>query len=350
MSREGSEGSSTSVQETARDGGEAQYVSGNGARGVYRGVVALGRWLRSHSRTLSIILIASITVLLVWQLVRDWQTLPPRFLADVRYPSLLASVAVLIAVLPLVSLRWGLTLRAMDVPVGWKTSVRIWFLSQAGRYLPGGIWSYVGRLYLGQAEMAKGALATSMLLETGLRVISEVGAFILSLPFFVDTRFLSGEILLLMLAVTALGLILVHPAVLMRISQLAFLQRLGLEPVDLSRLRYGHVLGLLVYYSATVFLVGGAFYLLVSALYPVPLRLYPALAGSLAASVVLGFLVPLAPSGWGVREGVLAFLLSQMMPRSVAIVISVASRIWLTLGEVAWILAMVRLQRRVSLE
>jgi uncharacterized membrane protein YbhN (UPF0104 family) len=117
--------------------------------------------------------------------------------------------------------------------------------------------------------------------------------------------------------------------------------------MDLSKLRYRTVLALLAYYMLTVFLVGAAFYLLVTALYPLGLTQLLPLAGSLSLSVVLGFLMPLAPNGWGVREGVLAFLLGQMMPSSVAIVVSAAARIWLGAGEVAWI-AVAVLARRIA--
>jgi hypothetical protein len=307
---------------------------------IVRNCAAVGRWLRSRSRYISVVLVVSISGLLVWQLARDWHSLPPNFLSEVKYLTLLASLAVLIGSLLLVSLRWGLTLRMMHVPIGWRTSVRIWFLSQAGRYLPGGVWNYVGRLYLGQSEMTKGVILTSMVLETGLRVVSEVSTFLLSIPFWVDTDFLSGRVMLLMIGGACLCLLLLHPALLTRVSKVALLRRVGMGPVDLSQLRYRHILVLLGYNVLTVLLVGWAFYLLVVAFYPMPVQSYPALTGSLAASVVLGFLVPLAPNGWGVREGMLVFLLSHMMPLSVAIVVSAVARVWLGLGEGVWILAM----------
>ncbi len=131
-----------------------------------------GHWLRRWSRVLSILVTVAILGLLAWRLVVDWRNLPPGFFSKVRLDLLLASVAALVAALLLVSLRWGLTLRAMQVPIGWWTSVRIWFLSQAGRYLPGGVWSYVGRFYLSRAEMTKEATFGSIVLETGLRVFS----------------------------------------------------------------------------------------------------------------------------------------------------------------------------------
>ena len=42
-----------------------------------------------------------------------------------------------------------------------------------------------------------------------------------------------------------------------------------------------------------------------------------------------------APSGLGVREGVLALFLAPVMPNSVALVVSVATRLWLTVAELA---------------
>lgn len=317
---------------------------------IAKWIATTSDWLRRHSKKLSALLMMGIFGLLAWQFIRDWHSLPPGFFSNVSYPLLLASLAVLIPVELFVSLRWGLTLRAINVPIGWWTSVRIWFLSQAGRYLPGGVWSYVGRFYLGRSEMSQEMVVASMVLETGLRVVSEVLVFLVSLPFWADSGFIDEGTVLLLISGVGLGLLLLHPTLLERLSEMAFLRRVALGPVDLSRLRYRNVLALLAYYVLTVFMVGGAFYLLVAALHPLPVRLFLALVGSLAASVVLGFLVPLTPNGWGVREGLLAFLLSQMMPFSVAIVVSVAARIWLSLGEAIWIVATIYLRQALKHE
>jgi uncharacterized membrane protein YbhN (UPF0104 family) len=44
-----------------------------------------------------------------------------------------------------------------------------------------------------------------------------------------------------------------------------------------------------------------------------------------------------APSGLGVREGVLVYLLLLMMPPPVAVIISILTRIWMTLIEIGLI-------------
>lgn len=302
-------------------------------------------WLRRRSQAFTILLIASLLSILCWQFVHAWRNLPPDFFLHLNYPLLLLSLAALVPALLFVSLRWSLTLRAMSVPIEWWTSIRIWFLSQAGRYLPGGVWSYVGRFYLGRAEMAQETVIASMVLETGLRVISELLVFLFSLPFWVDIDFIGTKVILLPLGGIGLGLFLLQPSLLEKFSRLKILQKIGLRPLDLSGLRYCTMLTLLAYYILTVLMVGSAFYLLVATFYPISIRLLPALTGGFAISMVIGFLVPFVPGGWGVREGILAFLLSRMMPPSVAIVISIVARIWLSLGEVVWILGMVCLQR-----
>jgi uncharacterized membrane protein YbhN (UPF0104 family) len=53
----------------------------------------------------------------------------------------------------------------------------------------------------------------------------------------------------------------------------------------------------------------------------------------LAIASILGLGAIFAPSGLGVREGVLVYLLSYVMPGSVAVIVSVLTRIWTTLIE-----------------
>ena len=55
--------------------------------------------------------------------------------------------------------------------------------------------------------------------------------------------------------------------------------------------------------------------------------------------------MPLAPNGWGIREGILVFLLARLMPTSVAVMISVTSRVWLALPEALWVVLLVAFTR-----
>jgi uncharacterized membrane protein YbhN (UPF0104 family) len=75
----------------------------------------------------------------------------------------------------------------------------------------------------------------------------------------------------------------------------------------------------------------------VDAVFPVPLGQLLFVAGALACSNILGLLALFAPSGLGVREGVLVSLLSVVMPAPVAVVIAVLTRLWMTFVEIGMI-------------
>lgn len=307
-------------------------------------------WVQRRSQALSVLLTVGILSLLVWQLLRSWRQLPAGFFATVSYGLLLASLVSLAAALLLVSLRWWLTLQAMGIPLELRESLRIWFLSQAGRYVPGGIWTYVGRYLLSRSQISGESIAASLILEVGLRVMSEALVFLVSVPFWFGADQVRGIMVSLLAVAFFLGPLFLHPKVLSFLSGASIVRGLGLRPLDISHMRYHAILGLLAYYTLTVVAVGGAFYLLVRALYPVPISLLPALTGALAGSVVLGFLVPLAPNGWGIREGVMSLLLARIMPSSVAVLVSMAARVWLTVGEAVWILPSILTQKADRLE
>jgi uncharacterized membrane protein YbhN (UPF0104 family) len=84
--------------------------------------------------------------------------------------------------------------------------------------------------------------------------------------------------------------------------------------------------------------IGGVgFYLFVDSVYPVAPQYILFLTGALAISSTLGLVAIFAPSGLGVREGALVYLLLLMMPPPVAVIISVLTRIWMTLIEIGLI-------------
>lgn len=78
---------------------------------------------------------------------------------------------------------------------------------------------------------------------------------------------------------------------------------------------------------------GVAVYFLVNSFYPINLSQTVILCGIFAISSILGILSFFVPAGLGVREGVQSYLLSLFIPVSAAILISLAMRIWMTLGE-----------------
>lgn len=78
-------------------------------------------------------------------------------------------------------------------------------------------------------------------------------------------------------------------------------------------------------YVANWMIFGLAFLVFINAMFDVGLRYVIYLAGSFSFASLIGMLSVFVPSGLGVREGILIFMLSQIMPVEVAIIISVSA-------------------------
>jgi hypothetical protein len=74
----------------------------------------------------------------------------------------------------------------------------------------------------------------------------------------------------------------------------------------------------------------------------------PWLVATWVTAYTVGYLSMLTPSGLGVREGVMALLLGQVSPVSVAVVISLVARLWMMAGELvgAGAVLLIRVLRR----
>jgi len=58
------------------------------------------------------------------------------------------------------------------------------------------------------------------------------------------------------------------------------------------------------------------------------------ITGATVGAGIIGLFAFFVPAGLGVREGVMVFMLSFLMPPAMAGIIALSSRIWLTFAEV----------------
>jgi len=165
--------------------------------------------------------------------------------------------------------------------------------------------------------------------------MSGILTYFLFLPFLSPISALRNPLPLI--ALLLLGLLLTHPATLR-----AILQRFarGKVPYDL---RYRDTLVWLGIY-VVVWIVGGlVLYFAVNVFYPLPLTQLPEVIGAWTMSGVAASLVFLSPSGLGIRELTLSFLLSHYIPTPLAIVVAVGMRVGLTVYEAFWAVVALKL-------
>jgi uncharacterized membrane protein YbhN (UPF0104 family) len=232
---------------------------------------------------------------------------------------------------------WYFITIKLKIALSPSDTLRSWFYSQLGKYLPGKVWLLLGRFYFYESkgkskknisvalyfEMVTIIAAAGLIFLAALILYREIGLFKSWNP--------SGWLVLLSL----LGFVSLHPRVLQKILNW-ILAQFKRETISLT-ISYSNILWIL-FICIVSWVVGGiGFYLFVNALYPVAPQYILFLTGALAISSTLGLVALFAPSGLGVREGILVYLLSLMMAAPIAVIISILTRIWMTLIEIGLI-------------
>ena len=232
---------------------------------------------------------------------------------------------------------WYLITLKLRIALSPSETLKVWFYSQLGKYLPGKIWLFLSRFHFYESKgKSKKAISIALYLETVTIIMAAGLIFLAALIFHREIRLFyswrhPGWLVLLFL----LGFIFLHPRVLQKILNWALIH-FKREPVSLS-ISYSDILWILLVCIVSWVSGGVGFYFFVDSVYPVGPQYILFLTGALAISSTLGLVAIFAPSGLGVREGALVYLLLLMMPPPVAVIISILTRIWMTLIEIGLI-------------
>jgi len=239
-------------------------------------------------------------------------------------------------------LGWKLILDKLDVSLPFLKGIKIMFYSQLGKYLPGKIWTFVGRMHFCQkVGIPNSKTFISMVLELALTVLSGILIFLISL--LLGSRFKMDINPFLLVTVAVLILMIIHPKILVRLINF-FLRWLKKEQIKID-LNFSQIFVLTAYYCIIWFCFGIAFYFLINSVTFITPSKIPIITGSFAISSTIGAVALFAPAGLGVREGILALLLNNFFPISLAILLSLLSRLWVSIGE----LVMVGVSTRIRL-
>lgn len=240
------------------------------------------------------------------------------------------------------ALLWRLILQALGGRLDYPRAFRMVFLANLAKYLPGSVWSMVGRVWLGhRAGLSPAVTTPAMAVEVVCQVLGSgvVGACAL-LWLAAPPGFERGGVAVV-LGLLAVGL---HPRLMNAASAAveALLERLG-RPRALPRfaLSYAAMVALVGGFVLNWLLFGAGFAALAQAFVAEPLA--PGTLLALGLSFVLawslGFLAPFAPVGLGVRDAALVALVVQVLPTvgvGFAAVLAVLCRAWILLADGAF--------------
>ncbi len=223
---------------------------------------------------------------------------------------------------------WRVLLLGWGGSLGFWESARIWTISNLGKYLPGKVWVIGSAAVMVQARgiAAAAAVGASVLgqlinILAGFVVLAATGAGVLRVP-------TAGVVAIAILGVA----VLLAPPVLPWLGRLA--ARFARRDIVIPRMPHSAIWIAAVISVASWLLYGVAFRLLTLGV----LSSAPGAPGLSVAiytsSYLAGFLALIAPGGVGVREVVMAGALKGAgFGTGEAILLVVASRIWLTVLE-----------------
>ncbi len=285
--------------------------------------------MKATQRILTAVLVGVIFFFLVRSLITNWTQIP---FAELRFNTLhiVISFLCLVAYFSLLTRGWASIVAELGSKVPYGKAFWIVSTSQIAKYVPGGIWYTVGRVYLARTEKVKEEIGlVSVIFETLLLMLTNLVIFLISLTFIRGNTHLGP---LMSITFIVIILILLYPPFLNMLLNLGL--RIIKKPTVKLQARYLSILKVSMYFFVLWLAQIAGYYFLINSIYPIGLSQLPNLATAYTLSWITGFIVLFAPGGLGVREGMMTLLLSSILPLPLAVAISFITRVWITIFEV----------------
>jgi len=237
----------------------------------------------------------------------------------------------------LYSLGWFFLLRMHDHTVRFGEVNYLLTKGNLGKYIPGRIWQFLGRLYLFNGMgISKGKIMMMAVVEQYYLILS-------ALMIFCITFFLSGDAFpsafvsqfnIPVIICIIFGVIGLHPKVFALLSE--FLQKITKKDYLQMTMTWMHSIFLFMLYSFYWMSAGLSVLFLIKGGIMIPPQYLLFIIGSNAISYVIGYLALITPNGLGIREGILTYLLELFMIKGMGAAVSLLSRFLLIIQEVGY--------------
>ena len=223
---------------------------------------------------------------------------------------------------------WQKIITKFGQALNFRSAYWIMATSQISKYIPGGIWFTISRMQLADKKGLRSEVtAFSVIIETCLIFLT--GIILMLISMITGAHLIS---LYLILPLLIISILFLYPPLLKIFAD--FMVKILKRPkVDL-RLSFGDILMLSLFYFGVWISQIIGFFLLINSFYPVPVVNFPYIALTYISSWIGGFVVIYAPGGIGIREGIMSFLLSKILPVGLSVGFSVIARVWTIIYEV----------------
>ena len=229
-------------------------------------------------------------------------------------------------------LAWRALLADLGSPLPLPAAIRVMFVGQLGKYVPGAVWALAAQVELARDyDVPRRRSATASLVGMAVTLVVGLVAAGVTLPL---TSAHAVRQYWWVLAITPLAVICLYPRIIRLGLDLA-LRVLRRPPLEgsvsgggMTRALGWTVLGWLLY--------GAHAWFLISVFAGKAPHVFALSLGAYALAWAVGFLVIFFPSGIGPRELALIAVLAPVMPSASALVVALASRVVMTVADLAW--------------
>ncbi len=284
------------------------------------------KWLK---RIITVVIILTIFYFLITNLINNWHKIPSGSLHFNLVNVFISMICLFLNFLIFVE-AWRKIIHTLGNSITLANAFWIMSSSQLAKYVPGGIWFALGRIYLSKGDKLRPAtIGISVIIETALTLLVGIILFLFSL-FSAMRNSISNFLFVIPIAI--FFTIILHPKVLNKLLNFG-LRLLKSESIHLDA-SYFRILYLSLYFFGLWLAQILGFYFLINSIYSIQITKIFHLAGAYILSWMSGFVVIFAPGGLGVREGIMSLLLASFIPSPLAIAISFLSRVWITVFEI----------------
>jgi len=227
---------------------------------------------------------------------------------------------------------WKYLIYSLGERINTLSALRVWFISNLGRYVPGKVLQFAGLVFFaGKEGVNKGKAFQSVLYSqitaNGLGIF--MGLTLLTLRSTTDK--FPNEFHLSLILIAIFILVLWFPAFFLRSSNY-FLTKMNKQKIEQTLSRKSYLIYLLLQLINWL-LMSISFILLVNSYTSLSIAKSPEVLFILPISWTLGLIAIFAPGGLGVREGAMSYWLSHFIPIEFALILPWIYRILITLSE-----------------
>lgn len=249
---------------------------------------------------------------------------------------------------------WYVSLKTLDLHPPYISALKTYFISIMGKYIPGKVFMVISRMYLFKQYKKNHIVLLSFFIEQSLFLLSIIIFLALS-TFWVPVNKISviyeyKYIFVLLFVLIIVVLIPRNLYFLMNKFSSAY-NKLLKKDIDfkvIKKIKISNFYKIILIDILNWLILGLALFIFINSFFNVDLKNFFIFVNIYAIASFIGLISVFAPSGIGVREGIMAFLFNYFVSPEVALIIPIMARLWATCIEIMLFLMFLLLARKTK--